>query len=159
LTFLGRIDAAHTRSQEWQALERDGVLHCLDQRVSYAEAAAASRAADCLLIIEAHAAESPFFPAKLADCVHFGKPILAITPDASVTSDVLGVDHPLRVAPQDAAGAARAVAAAWTAWREQRLSSLAPPARIAASMSESAVARATAALFDHVLTSRKGRAA
>lgn len=159
LTFLGRVDPLHTRSNEWLALERTGVLACTDQRVSYASAAAASRAADCLLIVEAGAAESPFFPAKLADYLHFGKPILAVTPDASVTSDVLGADHPLRVPPDDASKAAAAIALAWTAWREQRLPSLAPPSRVAAAMSESAVAAASRSLFEHVLSTRKGRAA
>jgi hypothetical protein len=159
LTFLGRVDSTHARSTEWQTLEHAGVLDCNDQRVSYASAAAAAKAADCLLIVEANAAESPFFPAKLADYVHVGKPIMAVTPDASVTSDVLGVNHPLRVAPDDAARAARAVAFAWTAWREHRLPSLAPPPRVAASMSESAAAAASLSLFDHVLSTRKGRAA
>lgn len=159
LTFVGRIDPAHTRSHEWTTLERVGVLHYSDTRVSYASAAATSRAADCLLILEARAAESPFFPAKLADYLATGKPVVAVTPDASVTSDVLGVDHPLRIPPDDASKAAAAIARAWTAWREQRLASLAPPPRAAASMTESAVAAASESLFDHLLTTRKGRAA
>lgn len=45
--------------------------------------------ADLLLVLEARARESPFFPAKLVDYAEAGTPILAVTPHESTVGDYL----------------------------------------------------------------------
>ena len=126
LVLVGRVDGSHTSSEEWRRLIRLGLLRCVDHRISYRSALAASRAADCLVILEANAAESPFFPAKLADYLWLGKPIIAVSPKASATADILGRDNPLLIEPADHVAAAVAFERIWDAWRTGNLAQLAP---------------------------------
>lgn len=157
LIFIGRVDPAHSALPEWRALRDCGLLRSIETRVSYRAAMTACAAADCMVILEAHAAESPFFPAKLADCLAIGRPILAVTPDRSVTSDILGDAYPLRVPTGRVEGIVRALDRLWSAWIGRDLGSLVPPP--AAAFSEGAIGRATAAVLNHVIDTRKGRAA
>lgn len=159
LVFMGRVDATHLASPEWQALTAAGILACVNERVSYGRALAAARAATALVILEPAAAESPFFPAKLADSLAAGRPILAVTPDASVTSDLLGRDHPLRVPAGDRARMLAAIERLWSAWVQGDVAGVLPPRTALAPLHESAVGAAAAAVFAHVLDTRRGRVA
>ena len=159
IVFVGRVDAAHPASAEWRALAARGLLLCLNERVSYRSAMAAARAATALAIIEPAAAESPFFPAKLADCLAASRPIVAVTPDKSVTTDLLGRDHPLRAAPGDHRRLLAALEWLWAAWLRRDLDSLVPSRAATAPLSEAAVGAAASSVFHHVLESRRGRAA
>ena len=111
------------------------------------------------MILEADTEDSPFFPAKLADYLWLGKPIVAVSPGASATADVLGADYPLRIPPADSAVAATVFERLWTAWRENALERLAPPASLAGSISEAAIGRRMGEVFEFLFNARRGQAA
>ena len=58
-------------------------------KVDYKSSLHSMMEADCLIVIDANVANSPFLPSKLVDYMGAGKPILGITPDNSTTSDIL----------------------------------------------------------------------
>jgi hypothetical protein len=159
LILVGRVDRAHTNSNEWATLTRRGLLRCIDHRVSYRCALAVSRRANCLMILEANTKDSPFFPAKLADYLWLGKPIIAVSPEASATADILGRDYALRVPPSDSAVAATVFERVWNAWREGALERLAPPRSLAESMSEAAVGRCMNGVFEFAFNARRSQVA
>jgi hypothetical protein len=86
------------------------------------------------------------------------RPILAITPNRSVTTDVLGTAYSLRVPAGDRGRLAEAVARAWFAWQRRELAMLVPGAA-RAPLSEAAVGHAATAAFDYILHHRTSRAA
>lgn len=159
LVFVGRVDPGHAASDEWISLDRRGLLRCIEHRVSYQAALDLSRAADVLMILEANAPESPFFPAKLADYLWLDKPILAVSPDRSATADILGTAYPLRVTPGDSQAAAATFERLWQAWRAGTLRELGPPRSLAESMSSTAVGHSMNQIFDRLLRDPKGLAA
>lgn len=57
--------------------------------VSYRESLAAMRSADCLIVIDADVAASPFLPSKVVDYAGSGKPIIGVTPLGSPTAEFL----------------------------------------------------------------------
>ena len=98
LRLVGSLDPKLTGTTRWaesvaylqsrRALELDG------QRVSYAEAISVMRRADVGVVVAVGRPESPFFPAKLADLVTLGGPLLVLAPSASTPADIIGLDHP-----------------------------------------------------------------
>jgi hypothetical protein len=99
---------------------------CIKRRLTYQEALECARRSSAAIVLEAIGSNSPFFPAKLADYLGLGIPILGLSPAESVTADVLGRHHPLRVDPDDVAGIARAFDVLWTHHQRDSLPSLAP---------------------------------
>jgi hypothetical protein len=87
-------------------LERRGLLQLDQTRTSYRQALARQRGADVNLVLERGRPECPFFPAKLADLLSARRPVVALSPLASVTRDLLA-DHPA-VADLDDPGGVRA---------------------------------------------------
>jgi len=124
---LGHVHATHRDLPSWQELESSGHLQCRAERVSYEEALAVATEAHALVVIEAEGGMSPFFPLKLADCLALRRPILALSPPASVAADLLGASYPLRVDPGDVPGVVTALGRLWDAWRAGTLSELLPP--------------------------------
>jgi glycosyltransferase involved in cell wall biosynthesis len=57
--------------------------------VSYEESLRFMKLADCLIVIDADIADSPFLPSKAVDYAGSGAPIIGITPDHSPTADFL----------------------------------------------------------------------
>ncbi len=98
LRLVGALDPKLTATARWaEAVARlapPGALVIDGQRVSYAESIAAVRAADVGLVVAVGRPESPFFPAKLADLVSLGGPLLVLAPSASTPADIVGTDHP-----------------------------------------------------------------
>ncbi len=127
LVFVGGAHPAHTNAERWQAIAAHPNIQNLNQRVSYAQSLDLLNAAAVAVLLEANAPESPFFPAKLADYLWLDKPILALSPKASVTADLLGADYPLLVSPEDSAGVKRALETAWEKWEDGALKALSPP--------------------------------
>ena len=73
--------------------------------VTPAEALEYCNGADALVLIEHETMrEGIYFPSKLADYLAMKKPVLALTPEASVVSDLLGKEYPFRADPWDDSG-------------------------------------------------------
>ncbi|MFT5971159.1 MAG: hypothetical protein ACI8ZO_001678 [Flavobacteriales bacterium] len=71
-------------------------------RVPYFESIALLKRADVSIILEPEAIDHPFFPGKLADNIHYGKTILALSSNNSGTREVLSEDHPHICNPMNA---------------------------------------------------------
>jgi hypothetical protein len=154
LVFVGGVigeNRQHLTQGKWSHLIGPDNLVCLDQRINYHRALEIAKSAVALVILEASAAESPFFPAKLADYLWLRKPILALSPGRSVVTDTLGPDYQLRVAPDDSRGVTSALSALWASWTAGRVSELTPPQSVLDSMSEEAVLAQLECVFDHTL--------
>jgi hypothetical protein len=91
----------------------------------------------------------------LADYLWLGKPIVAVSPRASATADILGRDNPLLIEPAEPVSAAAAFERIWAAWRTGNLAQLAPPPAVAASMSEAAVGNKTSEIFEFLLKTQR----
>ncbi len=57
--------------------------------VPYLDSIAVLSEADILLVIDAPLKDSPFFPSKLADYIGAGKPVMALTPLSSTTTQIV----------------------------------------------------------------------
>ena len=130
LIFVGGVDRRHRANTEWQQALQHSCIRIVDHRVSYGEALAMTRAATAALVIEAEAEVSPFYPAKLADYVYLGKPVIAVSPPASSVYDLLGSDYPLLARAADAESVTRALTILWEAWKSGDTARLAPPERL-----------------------------
>jgi hypothetical protein len=129
LAFVGGVHRRYAASPEWRALIDSGHAVVHDGRVSYWQAREIARAADVLVVLEANCAESPFYPAKLADYLSFRRPILAVSPRQSATVDILGADYRWQAPPDDAAAVARRIGDLWDRWRDGGLAECLPPER------------------------------
>jgi len=153
LVFVGGVQGEnlqHLTQGEWSQLIGRENLVCLDQRINYHRALEIAKSAVAVVILEANAAESPFFPAKLVDYLWLRKPILALSPKMSVVADILGADYKLRVAPDDSHGVTNALSTLWSHWTTGRLSELIPSQSILDSMSEAAILAKLESVFDHL---------
>jgi hypothetical protein len=128
LVFVGRVASNHAAYPEWGELERAGALDRHEERISYDRALDVTHGAAALVVLEADCAESPFYPAKLADYLWLKRPILALSPVNSATADVLGADYALLVPPLDRPAIAAALETLWDAWSSGRLAAFVPPA-------------------------------
>lgn len=87
--FVGFFEGAiEKRVQELIRISGLGNVVRLAGPLEYAEAQSRAAEADLLLVIDAQAEESVFFPSKLADYFLLGKPILAVTPSEGSTADL-----------------------------------------------------------------------
>jgi hypothetical protein len=154
LVFVGGIAGEarqHLTLSECSQLVGSDNLVCVDQRIHYHAALDIAKSAVSVVVLEANAAESPFFPAKLADYLFLRKPILALSPKRSVVADTLGQDYRLWVAPDDTKGVTSALSTLWDHWTAGRLSELSPPQSALESMSEPAVLTNLERVFDRML--------
>jgi hypothetical protein len=154
LVFVGGVigdNREHLTRSEWAQLIGPDNLVCLDQRINYHRAVAIAKSAVSVVILEADGAESPFFPAKLADYLWLRKPILALSPKRSVVADILGPDYQLRIAPDDSRAVTTALNTLWAHWTAGRLSELLPAQSILGSLSEAAIVAKLEDVFDHSL--------
>lgn len=140
LVFAGRIDDRHRALPAWRSLEAEGWLVNTDERMTYPQALELARGATAAVIIEADTSPSPFYPGKLADYLWLRRPILAVSPRASATADILGADDPLRVDPGDSRAIGAAIERLWKAWTAGDLAPLLPADRIVQSLSEASIA-------------------
>jgi hypothetical protein len=136
LLLLGGVDRSHASHPEWRPLERSGHLLRVERRVDYGTTLAIASRATANVVLEAPDPVSPFFPAKLVDCLAARLPILALTPPRSVVRELLGGDYPLLRTPDDEDGVLEALETLWGAWRRERLDELTPPESARAAVAE-----------------------
>lgn len=136
LLFVGRISPQHLNLPEWKRLSGSGRLVSDDRRIGYHESLRVASTGIANVILEAECAESPFFPAKLADALWLDRPILAITPRPSATRDILGEDYTLICRPGDEDAIYKALTILWERWESGRLDDLRAPAQARESVSE-----------------------
>jgi hypothetical protein len=155
LALCGSIDRRHLAfggGARWldglPAKGSDRAVAVGTARVRSEVARRATAAADVGVVIESSDPVSPFLPAKVADLLVSGKPVLALTRAGSPTAELLGDDHPLRVDPDDAAAVARGLRTAWQAWRDGTLPQLAARASAAEQVSAAAVGPALDAALE-----------
>lgn len=145
VVFVGTPIPSHRRLAS--SLGLDDVVE-FTGRLSFAESARWTAAADVPLVIDAPAEENLFLPSKLIDYLPAGKPILALTPPRGASADLVRALGYPAIAPDDEAGIERALEALLAARAEGRL---------AASPTHDEVARQydihrTAAAFAEVLS-------
>jgi hypothetical protein len=160
LALLGPLDRRH---RDAEALHdqlaprlRDGSVVVRDERLSAAAARAAVAGAALGLVIEAPDPESPFFPAKLADLLAAGGPMLALSPRESVVADLVGPDSRRRVDPGDVRGITAALEAAWLAWRDGELDRYRPPAESRRAVADDVVAVALEGALEAAVRAGRG---
>ncbi|RLJ67994.1 glycosyltransferase [Sulfurisoma sediminicola] len=102
-----------------EAVEQLGIgdFVSLAPNVPYLESLALGQASDLLLVVDAPAERSVFFPSKIVDYLMLRRPILAVTPTVGVTATVLGDLGFPTVDPADEVGLALAVRGAFERWR------------------------------------------
>jgi glycosyltransferase involved in cell wall biosynthesis len=127
LLFVGGINRFHKADPRWAGAVRTQGVRFIEERVTYAHSLELLRQAAVAVVLEAENAESPFFPAKLADCLLCRKPILALSPAESVASDILGAGYPYRCLASDSARIARILEELWSLWQAGRLAEAAIP--------------------------------
>jgi hypothetical protein len=158
LAFCGSIDRRHLAHGGWarwlDGLDAREAIAVGTTRVRADVARHAAAVADVGAVIESPDPVSPFLPAKVADLVASGKPVLALTRAGSPTAELLGADHPLRADPDDADAVARALATAWRAWQDGTLHRLAPPAGAAERVSAPVVGAALDAALEAAVSGR-----
>jgi glycosyltransferase involved in cell wall biosynthesis len=148
LVLLGGVNRNHLADPRWdEALSSPNVLFPASSRVPYRTAVDLARRATVLVVVEASAASSPFFPAKLADYLWLRKPVLALSPRASTVADILGADYPLLVRPDAPEEVAAALGRAWGCWKSGAIDRLVPPEAVLDAIREGAVGDQTDAAF------------
>ena len=157
LVLVGKA-GKHAQHPEWQRWVRPENVLTFEQRVHYLQALALMRAATACVVLEAHAEASPFFPAKLADCLWLRKPILALSPAESTTADLLTSDYPLLVAPDDVTGIKRSLNRIWEHWKLGRCAALVPSHKIVENISEEAVLAALEGVMGYLVAHKSSGA-
>jgi hypothetical protein len=148
LKFVGAVNRNLKSDPRWaEAMQIPGV-RIFDQRVPYAQSLELLRQASVGIILESESGESPFFPAKLTDCLACRRPVLALSPSESVVSDLLGRDYPYRCGPTDVAGIGSALEHLWGLWREGKLSEAAAPPQLAETLSMATVGAQCRQIFE-----------
>lgn len=119
-------------------------------RLSPSQARERAASADVLLTIDAPASDGPslFLPSKLVDYLPLGKPILAVTPAAGPSADLVRRLGYVPIAPDDERGLTEALEAMIAAHREQRLTVAPNHAAVAAEYAISETTRAFAGALD-----------
>jgi hypothetical protein len=100
------------------------------------------------VIVEAIAAESPFYPGKLADLLYLRKPILGITPAQSTVRDMLGDSYPLLCLPDRPEEVEARLELLWEAWKSGAVDRFRPPERALEMASPDTALRELDRLFD-----------
>jgi hypothetical protein len=89
----------------------------LAPNVPYLESLSLAGASDLLLVVDAPAERSVFFPSKIVDYLMLRRPILGVTPTVGATAKLLGELGLPTVDPCDEAGLEAAVRRAYEQWR------------------------------------------
>jgi hypothetical protein len=124
--FIGGVDALIKSDRRWQEFLSMNQVYCFENRLSYHQTLLVSKKASALVLLEASAIESPFFPAKLADYLWLRKPILALSPKQSVAIDLLGSEYPFQSNPDDEEAIQQKIYELWRAWKDQKLNDFIP---------------------------------
>lgn len=127
LWLIGRVDRHIAADPRWKELTASPGVVVVQDRVPYEDSMEILWHATAGIVLEAEAAESPFYPGKLADLLYLRKPVLAVTPMKSTVRDMLGANYPLLCAPAQPEEVEARLELLWNAWRQQRLSHLEPP--------------------------------
>ncbi len=91
LSIVGKID----KNNELLKINYDiNQIKIISERVSYKKSKLMFEQADVLLVIEAKAEFSPFMPGKLTDYIVANKTIMALTPQKSEVTRILGKNYP-----------------------------------------------------------------
>jgi hypothetical protein len=123
LLFLGGVSRRHKADPRWREMTNSQGIRVVEDRISYPHSLELLRGASVVVVLEADADESPFFPAKLTDYLLLRKPILALSPLNSVVTDTLGTAYPYRAIHSEAARIEGMVEGLWTSWRRGDLAS------------------------------------
>lgn len=119
LVIIGPTENLYPKKVKEMGLEN---IVSFPGRMAYMESLRALARADVLVVIEAPNAEpNPFLPSKLVDYLMFNKPILALSPAAGATADLLRQLACPVVPPDDTAMIRQTLTDIFARWREGRL--------------------------------------
>jgi hypothetical protein len=155
LVFVGKVNRCHKSDPRWLEMTQSPGIRVVENRVSYAESLDLLSKASVAVVLEAEAAESPFFPAKLMDYMLQGKPILALSPVKSVVSDILGATYPYRALPSETKRIEEFIESLWTLWQKGDLAQAATPRQLAGQFSVEAVGESCKTIFARCLDVRE----
>jgi hypothetical protein len=117
LLLVGTVSRRHKADPRWREITQSQGIRVVEDRISYPRAMRLLRRASVVVVLEADAGGSPFFPAKLTDYLLSRKPILALSPLNSVVSDILGTGYPYRATHSDTARIEEILEGFWASWR------------------------------------------
>jgi len=148
LLFIGNVNQIHMeRCKDLWSIPQVVVI---SKRISYSEILKLYPSVTALILLEAKASESPFFPGKLADYLWQRKPILALSPKESTAADLLGKSYPLLVEPHDVEGIVCALDKLWNKWIERRIEDLLPSQEIINQLTKDAIIQKVEELINWV---------
>jgi hypothetical protein len=151
LLLVGKVNCCHKADPRWLQMTRTPRIRVVENRVSYPDSLDLLSKASVAVVLEAEAAESPFFPAKLTDYMLQGKPILALSPVKSVVSDILGSAYPYRALPCETVRIEEILERLWTLWQKGDLAQAAAPREVAGRFSVEAVGESCKRVFARCL--------
>lgn len=147
---IGAVDRFLRADSRWAAAKGFDWFRSVESRVPYHQAMNVTMRSVCGVVVEAIAAESPFFPAKLADLLMLNRPVLAVSPALSSVRDILGGNYPLLCPPDDAEAVERALEVLWRNWKAGSLLELAPPEQARASSSPASARKELRRTLDYL---------
>lgn len=150
LVLVGNINSKIRAGGCLQAVVGHKSIVIREDRISYEAAMSLMKHSTAGIVLEARGAESPFFPAKLADICWLDKPVVAISPARSATRDLLGSTYPLFAAPGCSSDVTRALQTLWLHWKDGRLAELAPPSDLRHRLAVPSVVRAFESALGYV---------
>jgi len=134
--------AGSSRAVQQEIQERGlGEVVRATERVPYLTSLAVMDTADGLLVIDAAAKASPFFPSKLVDYMGVGCPIFGITARTGPSAEILALLGQASANPAEPAEIASGLTELWSLWRAGRLKERTPDLKAVERFSLAAVSR------------------
>lgn len=118
LYIVGRINGDHTNmlENEWGGFDN---VCLVNDRIPYIQSKKIMAKSTALVILEAIADFSPFMPGKISDYIMAEKPIMALTPENSEVSRLLGKEHLYSGAVNDEVKILDILNRLWDAWKKE----------------------------------------
>ncbi|MBI1792665.1 MAG: glycosyltransferase [Chloroflexi bacterium] len=138
--LIGKVNSHHKTDMRWQNILSMPQVKIFEGRLSYHQSLTLAKTSSALILLEAASVESPFFPAKLADYLWTGKPIIALSPVLSTTADLLGKNYLLLANPDDVDDIKAKIYQLWLAWKQGDISKFNPLSSTVKLLTEAAVA-------------------
>ena len=117
LYLLGGASSVH--DQKWKN-KRYKNIYFINKRISYKQSLEVQKSFTANIVLEVESEISPIMPGKLADCICVDRPIIALTPEKSETSRLLGNNYPYKTSVDDEEGILMILNGLWLKWLENK---------------------------------------
>lgn len=117
LYIIGRINQGHEELlNNWEDFNN---VSTLNTRISYVQSKKIMKLASGLIILEAVAKFSPFMPGKISDYIIANKPILALTPNDSEVTRILGDNYLYKSEVDNEENILKVLNLLWSEWKNE----------------------------------------